>query len=39
MVSGLVSGVLMGVCLCISGLPSDDIIIPWEPTKQADFMA
>jgi len=30
---------MMGVCLCISGLHSDDAIIPWEPTKRADFVA
>jgi len=30
---------MMGVCLCISGLHSDDIIIPWEPTKRANFVA
>jgi len=25
--------------LCISGLHSDDVIIPWKPTKRADFVA
>jgi len=30
---------VMGVCLCISGLHSDDVIIPWEPTKRADCVA
>jgi len=30
---------MMAGCLCISSLHSDDVIIPWEATKSADFMA
>jgi len=29
----------MGGCLCISGLHSDDVIIPWDPTKRDDYVA
>ena len=27
---------MVGICLCTSGVHSDDVIIPWEPTKRAD---
>jgi len=30
---------MMGACLCISGLYCDDVIVPWDPTKQADYVA
>jgi len=30
---------MMGVRLCIFCLHLDDTIIPWEPTKQANFVA
>jgi len=30
---------MMGVRLCIFDLHSDDVIISWEPTKRADFVA
>jgi len=30
---------IMAGCLCISGLHSDDVIIPWEPANRADFVA
>jgi len=29
---------MMGLCLCIFYLHFDDVIIPWELTKQADFV-
>jgi len=30
---------MMGVYLCIYGLYSDNVIIPWKPTTRADFVA
>jgi len=29
----------MEVCLCISGLHSDEVTILWEPIKRGDFVA